>query len=72
MCKTCDALICEYRHLASLFKNAVRNSTGAIGDDFRRGTAEVERLRRECHDADDRLMAHWRQDHPELARTRRA
>jgi hypothetical protein len=71
MCKTCDALMGNYRHLISLFKDAVRNFTGPILDDSL-GAAEVERLRRECHDGDDRLMVHWRQDHPELARTRRA
>jgi len=72
MCKTCDALTGNYRHLISLFKNAVRNFIGAIGEDSRLGAAEVERLRRACHEADDRLMAPWRQDHPEIARTPRA
>jgi hypothetical protein len=62
----------NYRHLISLFKNAVRNFTGAIGEDSTQGAAELERLKRECHDADDRLMPHWRQDHPEFARTRTA
>ena len=70
ICKTCDALMGDYRHLISLFKDAVRNFTGAIGNDSQAGAAEVERLRRECHDADDRLMSHWRQDHPELAKLR--
>ena len=59
----------NYRHLISLFKNAVRNFTGAIGGDAQVGATEVERLRRECHEADDRLMAHWRQEHPELTKS---
>jgi hypothetical protein len=72
MCNTWDALTGNYRHLISLFENSVRNFTSAIGEDSTRGAAELERLRQECHDADDRLMAHWRQDQPELARTHRA
>lgn len=70
MCKTCDALMGDYEYRVGLFKNAVRNFTGAIGDDADRGAGEVERLRRECHYADDRLRAHWRQDHPEFERSR--
>jgi hypothetical protein len=70
-CKTCQALIADYRNLASHFKDAVRNRIGAIGEDSTRGAAEVERLRRECQDVEDRLRAHWRQDHPELARSSR-
>jgi hypothetical protein len=61
----------DYKYRFGLFKNAVRNFTGAIGEDSIRGAAEAERLRPECHDVYDRLTAHWRQDHPELARTRR-
>jgi hypothetical protein len=69
MCETCDALMDDYKYRVGLFKSAVRDFTGAIDDDSTRGAAEAERLRRECHDADERLMAHWRQDHPELAKS---
>jgi hypothetical protein len=70
MCKTCDTLMDDYRHQVTLFKNAVQNFTGTIGADSTRGAAEVERLRRECRVADERLMSHWRQDHPELPKPR--
>ena len=45
----------DYKYRVGLFKNAVRNFTGVIGEDSIRGAAEVDRLRRECHDVDDRL-----------------
>jgi hypothetical protein len=70
MCKTCDALMDDYRYQVSLFKNAVRDFSGTIGADSTRAAAEVEGLRRECRVADERLISHWRQDHPELPKSR--
>jgi len=68
-CETCNALLSSYRNAVSAFKSAVQNLAGAIGADFTQGAAEVERLRRNSHGADERLIAHWRQDHPELAKS---
>jgi hypothetical protein len=44
MCKTCDALMDDYKYRAGLFESAVRSFTEAIEDDSRRGGAGVERL----------------------------
>jgi hypothetical protein len=71
MCKSCDALMGDYKYRVSLLKNAVRDFAGTIGADSTRAAAEVERLRRECHEADERLMAHWHQDHPDFKKSRR-
>jgi len=65
-----DAVRLAQAYRVDLFKSAVRNFAGAIGENSTRGAAEVERLRRECDDADERLMAHWHQEHPELAKSR--
>jgi hypothetical protein len=60
-CKTCDELLGDYRRVVNLFKDAVRQGSGAIGADVRRAGEEVERLRVRVHDADTALMAHFRQ-----------
>jgi hypothetical protein len=71
MCKACDALMGDYKLAVNLLKDAVRKFSGTIGADSTRTAAEVERLRAECHHADERLMSHWRQDHPDFSKSRR-
>jgi hypothetical protein len=43
--------------------NAVVKVAGAVGDDSRLASKEMDRLSRNCKDTSDALMEHWRQDH---------
>ena len=62
-CRTCNILLAAYRSSVSLFRNAVRKGSGAVGDDPRLTGAKVERLGQQCRDASDAFMAHWRRGH---------
>lgn len=62
-CKTCDDSFGFYKRSVSLFRNAVLNTPGCLGDDSRLAAEEADRLRLKCRDASDALMAHWRKAH---------
>jgi hypothetical protein len=62
-CQTCAGLLAAYRHSVNLYSTAVRKSLGAVGQD-----KEVERLSLKCREGNDALMAHWRQEHRNLAK----
>ena len=62
-CKTCEQLLAAYRDSVSLFKNAVRKGSGAVRDDLRLTGKKAEQLGRQCKDASDAFMDHWRQHH---------
>ena len=62
-CKTCDALLEDYKYWVSLFKNAVRDTSGAFGDDSRLASEQTARLAQQCKSANEVLMAHWRKEH---------
>jgi hypothetical protein len=67
-CKTCDDLLAVYRCAVRLYKTTVRDSTTRVGDELRLASQESERLRLACRDADNALIAHWRQMHNNLAK----
>jgi len=39
-----------------------------LGNDFCLVSQRAEKLRLACHDADDALIAHWREDHSDLSK----
>jgi hypothetical protein len=63
-CEACYHLLAAYQRSVILFRDAVRKGSGAIGDDSKLASEEARRLSQQCKEANDRLMAHWRQDHP--------
>ena len=65
-CKTCDSLLAAYKLWVDLFKQAVHNIPGALGDDFRLFAEEAERLGQKCKDTSDALMEHWHHEHNSL------
>ena len=67
-CKTCDDLLAAYSGAVSLYKTTVRDSTTLLGHELRLASQEAERLRLACRDADNALIAHWRQVHNNLAK----
>ena len=62
-CATCDKLLATYKREVTLFKNAVRDFPGKVGDDSRLAIAEVDRLKLKCREASNSLMGHWREHH---------
>jgi len=62
-CKTCDALLEEYKRSVSFFKNAVRDNSGSLGTDSRLASEHTRRLAQQCRDAGEVLLAHWRKEH---------
>ena len=62
-CKTCDELLTAYQRSVKIFVNADRSLQGLLRDDFQRPLKELESRRRTCRDANEALLAHWRQDH---------
>ena len=64
-CQTCDHLFVAYKHAVSLYTQAMEDMGGLSGDAFQSALKELERLRAKSHDANEALMAHWRQDHVE-------
>jgi hypothetical protein len=69
-CLTCDELLAEYKLWAILFKDAVLNIPGALGEDSTVFAEHAEYVRLKCKDAGRALAAHWRNDHS-LARKAR-
>ena len=67
-CQTCDDLLAAYKSSVRLFRDAVRQGSGAVGDDSRLSGAKAQRLGQQCKDASDAFMAHWRKDHGNLIR----
>lgn len=65
-CKTCDALLADYKCRVRLFAEAERRFRSVIRDDFRLALKKLKRLKQACKDADTALMERWRQDHPTL------
>ena len=65
-CKRCDELLAASKHATSLYMTAQRRIRGLLGDDFILAFKELRRLRLECGNADDALMAHLRQNHGKL------
>jgi hypothetical protein len=51
----------------SLYSDAVRNSSEALGENFGLALQETERLRLAFEGADDARMAHWTEDHTDFA-----
>src|SRR6516225_4616216 len=66
-CKTCDALLADYKRRVGLFTNAERGFRGLLGDEFPMALKELKRLKQACKDADDALIEHCRQDHGNLS-----
>ena len=62
-CKTCNERLAEYKLWVTLFRDAVLNIPGALGDDSRLFVEYADRLRVKCNDASRALRVHWRQDH---------
>jgi hypothetical protein len=62
-CKTCDALLANYKLAVRLFADAEQSFRGAVRSDFQLALKELKRLKQACRDADKALMDHWRQDH---------
>ena len=61
-CKTCDVRLAEYKLWVTLFRDAVLNIPGALGDDSRVFVEYADRLRVKFNDASRALRLHW-QDH---------
>ena len=57
-CTTWEELLAAYSHEISVFTNAVRNMPGALIDDSRVITQELDRLSKKCRAANYALMAH--------------
>ena len=66
-CKRCEELLATYKHAISLYTTAQQRIRELLGDDFILAFKELKRLRLECRNADDALMAHLRQDHGRLS-----
>jgi hypothetical protein len=64
-CQTCDHLFAAYKHTVNLYTQAIEEMGGLNGDAFRLALKELERLKAKSQDANEALMAHWRQDHVE-------
>ena len=63
-CKTCDELLAAYSREVRIFRTAVMNISGVLGEDDSRVTIqELDRLRQKCRNASEALMAHLRHDH---------
>jgi hypothetical protein len=67
MCKTCTELLAEYKLWVSLFKDAVLNIPGALGNDSRMFLECADSLRLQCNHTSCALMEHWQQEHSNLA-----
>jgi hypothetical protein len=67
MCKTCTELLAEYKLWVSLFKDAVLNIPGALGNDSRMFLECADSLRLQCNHTSRGLMEHWQQEHTNLA-----
>jgi hypothetical protein len=65
-CETCYHLLAAYQRSVTLFRDAIREGSGAIGDNSRLTGEEAARLSKECRDANHALIAHWHQHHGSL------
>jgi len=63
VCQTCADLLAKLKLSVDLYKKAVRNVVERVGDDHEAAVEQAVRLRPECLDAIDALMAHWREHH---------
>jgi len=66
-CKTCDELVGGYKVAISLYITAQRGFKGPLLGDFKVAWEELKRLREACKGADEALLAHWREEHMDLA-----
>ena len=62
-CDKCNALLDDYKRAVDVFKHAVHNAHAASGPDSQLSAEQVTHLGQMCKDANDALMAHWRQCH---------
>ena len=66
-CKTCAELLRTYRQAAKLYAAAQERFQALLRDDFKLAWTELKRLREACRTADEALVAHWREEHTDLA-----
>jgi hypothetical protein len=62
-CETCNNLLAAYKHCARVLTNVGLCFRDVSGEDFPPALTELKRLRQVCRDADEALIAHWRQAH---------
>jgi len=62
-CQICNRLLAAYNQSVSLFKQAVQNGLGAVGDGSRLTAKQAVSLGQQCKEANDAFMEHWRRDH---------
>jgi hypothetical protein len=67
-CKTCAELLTAYRHAVKLYTAAQGRFQGLLGDDFKLAWEGLKRLREACKAADEALLLHWHQKHPDFAK----
>jgi hypothetical protein len=63
---TCNQLLASYRHSVNHFKKALRRGARAVGDDCRLTGKQAEHLAKQCREANDAFVEHWRQGHGNL------
>ena len=61
-CDTCNELLTAYKAAVLRFQRAVSTIPGS-GSDSKLATEQAGRLRLECQNANEALMAHWREQH---------
>jgi hypothetical protein len=59
-------LLGAYRVAISLYTTAQQRFQGLPGDDFKLAWKELKRLREACKAADEALLMHWHQEHPDF------
>ena len=62
-CKACGELLDIYQHSVKDYATAVRKSRGLLGEELRLALKETIRLSEARKDANDALLAHFREDH---------
>jgi hypothetical protein len=62
-CETCDRFLAAYIAAVRLYTTTVVNTQGLTGANLRLTSQEAERLRPACHDTNNALMTHLRQDY---------
>jgi len=62
-CNTCNELLAEYKLWVTVFKDAVLNIPGALGNDSRVFVEHADRLRLKCNEASRALRLHFREKH---------
>jgi hypothetical protein len=66
-CKTCDALLADYKRQVALYTNAEQGFRGLLRGEFPLALKELKRLKRACREADDALIEHCDQNHGNLS-----